>query len=248
MKINTVIGARPQFVKAAMVSRAMNDDLQEEILHTGQHFDENMSRVFFDELGIPEPAVNLQISGGSHATMTGAMLVALESQFIQRKPDAVLIYGDTNSTVAAALAAAKLHIPVAHVEAGLRSFNRRMPEEINRIVADQISSQLYCPTHLAIKNLANEGITDGVFHVGDVMYDAALVFAELARSKSDVCKRLQLEHKSFGLVTLHRQENTDDPKRLRDILTTLRAHCLRYPIGVSASSSNPPGAGTNGCD
>ena len=182
MKILTIIGARPQFIKAAMVSRAIAEHnksitqgqspITELIIHTGQHFDANMSDIFFHEMGIPEPTVNLNISGGNHGEMTGKMLAAIESEILSRKPDWVLVYGDTDSTLAASLAAAKLHVPVAHVEAGLRSYNRRMPEEINRVLADHVSTLLLCPTHAAVANLATEGVTHGVYHIGDVMYDA----------------------------------------------------------------------------
>ena len=222
MKISTVIGARPQFIKAAMVSRALkSNSINEEILHTGQHFDTNMSQVFFDQMGIPEPAVDLKINGGSHGEMSGNMLIALERQFEMRKPNVVLIYGDTNSTLAASLAAAKLHIPIAHVEAGLRSFNMNMPEEVNRIVADRLSTHLYCPTRSAVDNLAAEGVRENVFLVGDVMYDAAIAFGQLAAEHSTITRQLNIHNEPFGLVTLHRQENTDDAKRLRNILETL---------------------------
>lgn len=226
MKILTIIGARPQFIKAAMVSRAIanhnsqniNSKIVEEIIHTGQHYDTNMSDIFFKEMGIPEPAVNLNINGGSHGEMTGKMLAAIESEIQIRKPDWVLVYGDTNSTLAGALAAAKLHIPVAHVEAGLRSFNRQMPEEINRVLTDHISALLFCPTKAAVVNLTNEGITKGVHHVGDVMYDAAIVFAELSDAKSTILQELNLISKEFILATVHRAENTDDQTRLNNIL------------------------------
>ncbi len=227
VKITSVVGARPQFVKAAPVSRAVaafNDSsgdvrIEERIVHTGQHYDENLSRVFFDELKIPRPAIDLEVGSGAHGRQTGAMLERLEQDLLKEKPDWVLIYGDTNSTLAGALAAVKLHIPVAHVEAGMRSFNRRMPEEINRIVADVVSSLLFCSTATAAANLANEGITRGVHQVGDVMYDSLLFNAELAQQASDVMTRLSLEPESFYLATVHRAENTDDPKRLEGIVT-----------------------------
>ncbi len=176
-KVLTIVGARPQFIKAAAVSRTIAkvpDRLTEVMVHTGQHFDNNMSAVFFNELEIPAPAHNLEISSGTHGSMTGRMLVAVEQVMLAEKPDWVLIYGDTNSTLAGALAAAKLHIPVAHVEAGLRSFNLRMPEEVNRVLSDRVSALLLCPTEEAVANLGREGITAGVFNVGDVMYDVAL--------------------------------------------------------------------------
>jgi UDP-N-acetylglucosamine 2-epimerase len=225
-RVITVVGARPQFIKAAAVSRALaafNDAgrgirLDERIVHTGQHYDDNMSGVFFDELKIPRPAVNLQVGSGPHGQQTGIMLQRLEEVMLGEKPDCVLIYGDTNSTLAGALAAVKLHIPVAHVEAGLRSFNRRMPEEINRIVADCVSQVLFCPTATAVANLAREGVTAGVHQVGDVMYDSVLFNARLAEQSSGVMARLGLAAKSFYLATVHRAENTDDPARLAGIL------------------------------
>ncbi len=226
MKIITVVGARPQFIKAAAVSRAFaksnqagqGPSMDERIVHTGQHYDDNMSKVFFDELHIPRPAVNLEVGSGPHGRQTGAMLERLERILLEETPDCVLIYGDTNSTLAGALAAVKLHIPVAHVEAGLRSFNRRMPEEINRIVADCVSTLLLCPTTTAVENLANEGVTRGVHPVGDVMYDSVLFNTRLAEQKSDVLAQWNLRPKSFYLATIHRAENTDDPDRLTGIL------------------------------
>jgi UDP-GlcNAc3NAcA epimerase len=234
MKIITIVGARPQFIKAAAVSRVIRDKcsgrIEEIIVHTGQHFDENMSQVFFDELDIPEPRYNLEISGGSHGAMTGRMLEAIEQVMQQVKPDRVLIYGDTNSTLAGALAAAKLHIPVAHVEAGLRSFNMRMPEEINRIVADRLSALLFCPTATAVANLAREGIVAGVHDVGDVMYDVSLFYRGLARERSRALDDLGLEDGNFALATCHRAENTDDPARLRGIVDALAAIAEQCPV------------------
>src|SRR5690606_8806785 len=182
--------------------------------HTGQHYDANMSQVFFDELEIPAPRYNLEVSGGQHGAMTGRMLEGIEKILLNERPDWVLIYGDTNSTLAGALAAAKLHIPVAHVEAGLRSFNMRMPEEINRILSDRVSTLLLCPTELAVENLAREGVTQGFHNVGDVMYDVALYYRERARATSRILDRLGLQEKGFALATCHRAENTDDPVRL----------------------------------
>ena len=230
MKILTIVGARPQFIKAAMVSRAIlrhsaahpDVPVTEEILHTGQHYDESMSRVFFDQMSIPAPAVNLNVGSGLHGAMTARMLAGIEKEILDRKPDLVLVYGDTNSTLAGALAAVKLHVPVAHVEAGLRSFNRRMPEEINRILTDQVSSLLFCPTHTAVKNLTDEGITKGVHHVGDVMYDAALVFGEIAERESTILDALDLTPNKYLLATVHRAENTDDPVRLQSIMSALQ--------------------------
>lgn len=224
-KVLTIVGARPQFIKAAAVSRAIAkapDRLTEVMVHTGQHFDDNMSAVFFNELEIPAPAHNLEISSGTHGSMTGRMLVAVEQVMLVEKPDWVLVYGDTNSTLAGALAAAKLHIPVVHVEAGLRSFNMRMPEEVNRVLSDRVSALLLCPTEEAVANLGREGITAGVFNVGDVMYDVALHMRDKARTQSGVLSRLGLEPEKFILATCHRQENTDDPARLGAIVEAFR--------------------------
>ena len=225
LKIITVVGARPQFIKAAAVSRAISsqfsNQIEEKIIHTGQHFDENMSQIFFDELGIPKPHYNLAVSGGSHGAMTGKMLDSIEQVLLKEKPDWLLIYGDTNSTLAGALAASKLHIPIAHVEAGLRSFNMRMPEEVNRIVSDRISTLLFCPTETAVENLKMEGITRGVHNVGDVMYDVALFYKEKARTQTKILETLDLQAGQFALATCHRAENTDDPLRLMEILDAL---------------------------
>jgi UDP-GlcNAc3NAcA epimerase len=225
-KIITIVGARPQFIKAAAVSRAIakyNESagkclIDEKIVHTGQHYDGNMSKVFFDQLQIPKPAVNLGVGSGPHGRQTGLMLERIEAVLLEQKPDWVLVYGDTNSTLAGALAAAKLHIPVGHIEAGLRSFNRRMPEEINRIVADELSALLFCPTDAAVKNLAAEGIIEGIHQVGDVMYDSVLFNAELAEKSSNIVHQLGLKEKSYYLATIHRAENTDEPKMLKGIL------------------------------
>lgn len=220
MKLITIIGARPQFIKAAAVSRALvnGQKIQEKILHTGQHHDTNMSEVFFEELEIPKPAFHLGIHGGPHGEMTGRMLEQIEKVFLAEKPDFVLVYGDTNSTLAGSLAASKLHIPVAHVEAGLRSFNKAMPEEINRILTDHVSDILFTPTDSAVKNLNHEGIDSKKIHnIGDVMYDAALYFASRANEKSQILEKLQLKPKNFILSTIHRAENTDNLNRLRAI-------------------------------
>lgn len=234
MKIVTVVGARPQFIKAAAVSRAIRNDYAEQIeevlVHTGQHYDDNMSKVFFEELDIPHPKYNLEISGGQHGAMTGRMLEAVENVLLQEKPDWLLIYGDTNSTLAGALAAAKLHIPVAHVEAGLRSFNMRMPEEINRILADRVSSLLFCPTENAVNNLKAEGISKGVHNVGDVMYDVALFYRDRARQQSTIMQTLGLTPGGFTLATCHRAENTDDPNRLGEILSALAEVAGQLPV------------------
>ncbi len=234
IKIVTVVGARPQFIKAAAVSRVVRDDyarkIDEVIVHTGQHYDANMSRVFFEELDISEPRYNLDISGGQHGAMTGRMLEAVEKVLLAEKPDWVLIYGDTNSTLAGALAAAKLHIPVAHVEAGLRSFNMRMPEEINRILSDRISTLLFCPTETAVRNLQAEGVREGVHNVGDVMYDVALFYRDQARQRSNALSRLGLESQGFALATCHRAENTDEPPRLDAILSALATISETMPV------------------
>ena len=217
MKIVTIVGARPQFIKAAPMSRALRAVHREILVHTGQHYDDNMSAVFFRELGIPEPDVHLGAGGGGHAEQTAKMLTGIETVLLAEKPDWLLIYGDTNSTLAGALAAAKVHVPIAHVEAGLRSFNRRMPEEVNRVVADHLSSLLLCPGEGAAKNLATEGITRGVHVVGDVMADALLEAAARADA-SDVLARHGLQPRQYLLATVHRADNTDDPVRLAAIL------------------------------
>jgi UDP-GlcNAc3NAcA epimerase len=225
MKIITIVGARPQFIKAAAISRLIKDDystlIEEIIIHTGQHYDKNMSEVFFNEMKIPNPKYNLQISGGSHGDMTGKMIASIELVLLQENPDLVLVYGDTNSTLAGALAAVKIHIPIAHVEAGLRSFNKKMPEEVNRILVDRISDLLYCPTETAVNNLATEGIHKGVKNVGDVMYDIALYYQNHAMLKSLIHKKLNLEEKNYILSTCHRAENTNDPYRMKEILSAL---------------------------
>ncbi len=229
MKIITIVGARPQFIKAAAVSRAIreynkihgSDKIHEVIVHTGQHYDGNMSQVFFDELDIPKPDYNLEIGGGTHGAMTGRMLEHIEHVLLAEQPDWVLIYGDTNSTLAGALAASKLHIRVAHVEAGLRSFNMKMPEEVNRILADRVSTILFCPTETAVKNLKNEGMKQGVLNVGDVMYDASLFYRNMAKEKSSIMEGLSLKPKEYVLATCHRAENTDDPTRMYGIVQAL---------------------------
>ena len=230
-RILTVIGARPQFIKAAPVSHALKAAGCEEILvHTGQHFDQLMSDVFFDELDIPKPAHNLEVNSLGHGAMTGRMLERIEETLLAEVPDLVLIYGDTNSTVAGALAAAKLHIPVAHVEAGLRSFNRRMPEELNRVVADHLSTLLFCPTATAVGNLAKEGITKGVYAVGDVMFDTTLAATKRAKGRSKIMEALGLEPGTYAVTTVHRAENTDDPQRFGRIIAWLEEASARTPI------------------
>ncbi len=233
MKITTIIGARPQFIKAAVVSRAIKQrkDITEVIVHTGQHFDNNMSEIFFEEMDIPKPDYNLNINGLGHGAMTGQMLEKIEEVLLKEKPDWVLVYGDTNSTLAGALAAVKLHIPVAHVEAGLRSFNKAMPEEINRVLTDQCSDLLFTPTAAANENLAREGVVSSRVHeVGDVMYDAALYYAEKARAKSTILVEQQLIPGQFILATIHRPANTDDPERLRIIIESLLTCSKTMPV------------------
>lgn len=248
MKIVTVVGARPQFIKAAAISRAIKErngfsnnlvsHLSEVIVHTGQHYDANMSEVFFKELDIPEPHYNLGICDTTHGAMTGRMLEKIEEVLLNERPDWVLIYGDTNSTLAGALAAAKLHIQVAHVEAGLRSLNRKMPEEINRVLTDHVASVLFCPTYKAVQNLQMEGfknILDSirilnvkrtpnfplVINAGDVMYDTALYYAPKSEQKSQILEELNLKSNSYALTTVHRSENTDDQVRLKNIFEGL---------------------------
>lgn len=216
-KIITILGARPQFIKAAAVSNQFKGTFNEILVHTGQHYDANMSDVFFEELNIPKPKYHLNIGSGSHGAQTGEMLRAIEQVLLDEKPDYVLVYGDTNSTLAGALAASKLLIPVIHVEAGLRSFNKAMPEEQNRILTDHLSTLLFVPTQTAVDNLKNEGITKGVHLVGDVMYDGILHFSQIAKEKSTILEQLQLEENGFILSTIHRAENTNNPARLKAI-------------------------------
>ena len=233
MHLLTIVGARPQFVKAAVVSRAIasSHGIEEKIVHTGQHHDANMSDVFFEEMEIPRPAYHLGIHGLGHGAMTGQMMEKLEQLFLKEKPDAVLVYGDTNSTLAGALTACKLHIPVAHVEAGLRSFNMRMPEEVNRILTDRVSQWLFCPTQTAEANLTREGYPFGGMKIhlcGDVMLDAALYYAERSPGRSNILSTMG--DGPFNLCTIHRAENTDDPDRLRTILSALSEIHQQMPV------------------
>lgn len=236
MKILTVIGARPQIIKAAALSRAINngfsDRIEEKILHTGQHYDANMSAVFFDEMGIPRPHFNLNTGSGKHGVQTAKMIAGIEEVLENETFDAIVLYGDTNSTIAGAVAASKLHLPIVHIEAGLRSFNMAMPEEINRIVCDNLSTILFAPTQTAVDNLRREGFlsskatfADGnrrhVFHSGDIMYDNLLYFARIADEKTDILRRLGLEGEKFVLATIHRDNNTDNPERLTAIAEAL---------------------------
>lgn len=233
MKIVTIVGARPQFIKAAAVSNAIGScnqlygHLEEVLVHTGQHFDANMSDVFFDEMKIPKPHYNLLINNLSHGAMTGRMVEAIEEVLVQENPDWVLLYGDTNSTIAGAIAAAKLHVKIAHVEAGLRSFNMKMPEEVNRIVTDRLSTFLFCPSEAAITNLKNEGLEcweSQAFNVGDVMYDTTLHFSRMAKPPD-----VNLPE-NFVLATIHRAENTDDPQRLKGIFDAFNTISAEVPV------------------
>lgn len=237
LKIVTVVGARPQFVKVAPVSRAIvavarlqQTGIEEILVHTGQHYDHKMSQVFFDELGIAPPAYNLNIGSGPQGAQTGEMLRKCEEVLLEERPDVVLVYGDTNSTLAGALAAAKLHVPVAHVEAGLRSFNRRMPEEVNRVLTDHVSQLLLVPTQTAQRNLSAEGVTQGVHLVGDVMYDAVQQHREVAAQQSRALAELGLQPQTYLMATIHRAENTDDPERLRSIVSAFESLAGQKPI------------------
>jgi UDP-GlcNAc3NAcA epimerase len=257
INVVTIIGARPQFIKASAISRAIakwnknrkSNLIREVILHTGQHYDDSMSRVFFDDLNLPHPDHNLGIGSGTHGAQTGQMLIAIEVLLLKERPDLVLVYGDTNSTLAGALAAAKLHIPLAHVEAGLRSFNKKMPEEINRILTDHMSSILFCPTKTAVKNLKQEGFlhianngklitsshmrypgTPAIFNVGDVMYDTVLYNLERAKVRSRILDQLGITPGAYSLATLHRAENTDDPRVLRGIFRALDEVAASRPL------------------
>ncbi|UZQ49338.1 non-hydrolyzing UDP-N-acetylglucosamine 2-epimerase [Clostridium kluyveri] len=221
MKILTVVGARPQFIKASAVSNVIRKCHEEILVHTGQHYDENMSQVFFEELNIPRPDYNLEVGSGNHGKQTGTMLIKLEDIYIKEKPDFVLVYGDTNSTLAGALCASKLLIPLAHVEAGLRSFNRKMPEEQNRVITDRLSNILFVPTDSAVENLKREGIKEGIYNVGDVMFDAILNFKKLAENKNEIIKELALQDKEYILTTIHRAENTNYIERLKNIVEAL---------------------------
>jgi UDP-GlcNAc3NAcA epimerase len=234
LKVVTILGARPQFIKAATVSRAFSKiGIPEVLVHTGQHFDHNMSQVFFDEMEIPKPDYHLEIHGGTHGAMTGRMLEKIEEILIQENPDYALVYGDTNSTLAGALAAVKLHIPVAHVEAGLRSFEMKMPEEINRILTDRVSSILFCPTSTAVQNLSNEGFENfdsKIILSGDVMFDAVLHYRPQIQYKSTILQKLSLTPEKFVLATLHRAENTNDVSRLKEICQALNNIHQQIPV------------------
>lgn len=242
----TIVGARPQFIKAAPVSAELRAVAEEVLVHTGQHYDDEMSRVFFDELGIPEPDIDLGVGSGSHGSQTGRMLESLEGVLVEQSPDWVLVYGDTNSTLAGALAAVKLHIPVAHVEAGLRSFNRRMPEEINRVIVDHVADLLFCPTETSVRNLAGEGVNGGVELVGDVMVDA--IESMRSRLDTDAAQRLGVSGE-YLVATIHRAETVDDPSRLDQAFDLLAAMPLPvvFPVHPRTSTAmraiglSPPG-------
>jgi len=219
MKIISIVGARPQFIKCSPVSKELRKSHQDILVHTGQHYDDEMSKLFFDELHIPKPDYNLGVGSGLHGEQTAKILTKIEKILLNEKPDVVLIYGDTNSTVAGALAATKLHIPIGHVEAGLRSFDRYMPEEINRVVSDHVSDILFAPTATAVKNLQDEGVTKGVYHIGDVMYDALLGNIAIAEQKSSIFSKLNVKAKDYLLATIHRPTNTDEKEKLSAILS-----------------------------
>jgi UDP-GlcNAc3NAcA epimerase len=233
MKVVTIVGARPQFIKLAAVSRRLRCQagIIEVLVHTGQHYDRELSDLFFDELAIPRPDHHLGIGSGGHGAQTGRMLEGIERILIKEQPDWVLVYGDTNSTLAGALAAAKLHLPIAHVEAGLRSFNRTMPEEINRVLTDHLAEILLAPTETAVANLRREGLEESRIHLsGDVMYDAALFYADVAAARSRILESLDVAPKGYVLATVHRAENTDDPARLRAVFHGLSALAAEVPI------------------
>jgi UDP-GlcNAc3NAcA epimerase len=233
IRIVSIVGARPQFIKAAVVSKALRDTnrVEEILVHTGQHYDDNMSEVFFDELEIQAPDYNLGIGSGTHGAQTGQMLASIEKVLLDTKPNWVIVYGDTNSTLAGALSAVKLHISVAHIEAGLRSFNRKMPEEINRVLTDHASDLLFTPTAAAQSNLIKEGIPENKIHlVGDVMFDAALYYGSKAENASNIQENNHLKPNHYILATIHRAENTDDPVRLRAIFSALSTIGKEIPI------------------
>jgi UDP-GlcNAc3NAcA epimerase len=247
LKILTVIGARPQIIKAAALSRAIQthfkDRIKEVIVHTGQHYDENMSLVFFDELGIPKPDYNLAVGSGAHGSQTASMIIGIEDVLMKEKPHAIVLYGDTNSTLAGAVAASKLHIPVIHIEAGLRSFNRAMPEEVNRIICDHVSTLLFSPTASGFRHLMNEGFREynkgpysadnpRIYHCGDVMYDNSLYFSEIADKQTSILSDNKLQEARFVLATIHRDNNTDDPARLSALFSALNRISLENKIKV----------------
>lgn len=246
-KIITIVGARPQIIKSSAISRAIqnsfSEELEEKIVHTGQHYDENMSKVFFEEMKIPQPDYNLHVGSGSHGAQTAKMLEGLEEIFLKEKPDAVVVYGDTNSTIAGALAAVKIHIPVVHIEAGLRSFNKRMPEEVNRIACDHMSTLLFTPTKTGLENLENEGFDLGhegratadhphVYHCGDIMYDNSLYFSTVADGEAELFDELGIQNDRYILATVHRDSNTDNPEHLEQIFKSLLDVSEEYELDV----------------
>ena len=229
MKIVSVVGARPQFIKLFPISRAIPTGVEHEIVHTGQHYDDSMSKIFFDELKIPRPIINLEVGSGSHAQQTAAMMVGLENAFLERRPDVVLVYGDTNSTIAAAIVASKMHIPLAHLEAGLRSFNRKMPEELNRVATDHLSDLLLAPSITAIDNLLREGLGDKSINIGDVMVDSTL----LAKSLIENYQTSVIPNQSkYIFCTIHRAENTDDPNRLSELIMKISESPLHVVLAA----------------
>ena len=247
MKIVTIIGARPQIIKAAALSRAIKNKysskIREVIVHTGQHYDANMSQVFFDELQIPAPNYNLNVGSGSHGQQTAAMITGIEEILLKEQPNGIVLYGDTNSTLAGALAAIKIHVPIIHIEAGLRSYSKAMPEEVNRIMCDHVSTFLFSPTAAGINNLLREGFkmnnnppfnanNPRIYHCGDVMYDNSIYFSEVAESKTNILSKLQLQQNNFVLATIHRNNNTDEPIRLNTIFTALNDISVKYNLDI----------------
>jgi len=247
MKIVTIIGARPQIIKAAALSRAIKNKysskIREVIVHTGQHYDANMSQVFFDELQIPAPNYNLNVGSGSHGQQTAAMITGIEEILLKEQPNGIVLYGDTNSTLAGALAAIKIHVPIIHIEAGLRSYSKAMPEEVNRIMCDHVSTFLFSPTATGINNLLREGFkmnnnppfnanNPRIYHCGDVMYDNSIYFSEVAESKTNILSKLQLQQNNFVLATIHRNNNTDEPIRLNAIFKALNDISVKYNLDI----------------
>tara|TARA_B100000683_G_scaffold93467_1_gene92292 strand:+ start:4624 stop:5766 length:1143 start_codon:yes stop_codon:yes gene_type:complete len=246
MKIITVVGARPQIIKAAALSRVINDkfpQIEELILHTGQHYDQNMSDVFFEELNIPKPSINLNVGSSSHGKQTALMIEKIEQVLLEKNVDAIVVYGDTNSTLASAIAASKIHVPIVHIEAGLRSFNKKMPEEINRIMCDHSSTLLFSPTKTGYQNLIKEGFSThvnhsasadepNIYHCGDVMYDNSIYFSELSDQKSIVLQNLDLEDQPYILATVHRNDNTDDPVKINSIFSSFLNLTEKYKISL----------------
>ncbi|MBN9412619.1 MAG: UDP-N-acetylglucosamine 2-epimerase (non-hydrolyzing) [Candidatus Paracaedimonas acanthamoebae] len=231
-KILTIIGARPQFIKATALSRAISKEhnLSEIVVHTGQHYDKNMSDIFFEDLEMSPPAYQLKLQGTQHGHMTAEMIIEIEKIILREKPDLMVIYGDTNSTLAGAIAASKLELPIAHIESGLRSFLKHQPEEINRRVSDHLSTYLFCPTQKAVDNLSNEGISKGVYHVGDVMYDVSLLAKEKSKINSTIINDLGLKFKEYQIATIHRAENTDSEEALLKVITYLKERAEDHPL------------------